>query len=256
MIARGGDEFAVRLENIVVKYPIEKNPASSLKEYVIRLLKHDLQRSYLEALKGVSTVIRKGETFGIIGRNGAGKSTLLKVISRIIQPTDGRLKIKGKVDSLLGVGAGFHPELSGTENIFLYSAILGRPQALTRQLYNEIVRFSELGEFIDSPLRTYSTGMVARLGFAVAMVVRPDILLVDEVLGVGDEHFRQKCRERFTAFQEQGTTLIIVSHSLGEIKRLCRNSMWLHKGRVRSLGETDMVVDDYLMFKQADNALS
>ena len=243
------DGLAVCLNKVVVRYPLELNRPTSLKEYAIRQMKRDIQRQYLTALKDISTEIPRRETFGVIGRNGAGKSTLLKVIARIIQPTSGRMQVWGKVVSLLGVGAGFHPELSGKENIFLYSALLGRSQSFTVNHYGEIVEFSELEDFIDSPIRTYSSGMIARLGFAVAMVDRPDVLLVDEVLGVGDEFFREKCRLRFSEFHDAGTTLIIVSHSLGEIEKLCQRAIWLHKGNVNEVGRAVDVVNAYKSFK-------
>jgi ABC-type polysaccharide/polyol phosphate transport system ATPase subunit len=241
--------LAVSLETVAVRYPLEFNRPTSLKEYIIRQMKRDIHRQYLTALKDVSTEIPVGETFGVIGRNGAGKSTLLKVIAHIIQPTSGRMQVWGKVVSLLGVGAGFHPELSGKENVFLYSALLGRPQSFTLEHYGEIVEFSELDDFIDSPIRTYSSGMIARLGFAVAMIDRPDVLLVDEVLGVGDEFFRDKCRQRFNEFRSAGTTLIIVSHSLGEIEKLCQRAMWLHEGNVKQVGQAVDVVNAYKSFK-------
>ncbi len=243
------DGLAVCLDKVVVRYPLELNRPTSLKEYVIRQMKRDIHRQYLTALKDISAEIPVRETFGVIGRNGAGKSTLLKVIARIIQPTSGQMQVWGKVVSLLGVGAGFHPELSGKENIFLYSALLGRPQNFTVDHYREIVEFSELEDFIDSPIRTYSSGMIARLGFAVAMVDRPDVLLVDEVLGVGDEFFREKCRLRFSEFHNAGTTLIIVSHSLGEIEKLCQRAIWLHKGNVKEVGRARDVVNAYRSFK-------
>jgi lipopolysaccharide transport system ATP-binding protein len=235
----------VHFEDIVVQYPFEANRATSLKEFAIRWLRGDIRTSYLVALKGVSAEIQRGENFGIVGRNGAGKSTLMKVISRIIQPNAGRLQVWGRAISLLGVGAGFHPELSGRENVFLYSALLGRGQAFTESHYNEIVEFSELRDFIESPIRTYSTGMTARLGFAVAMVDRPDILMVDEVLAVGDEAFQEKCRQRFREFQDQGTTLIIVSHSLDQVERICQKAMWLHAGEAMAIGPASQVVQQY-----------
>jgi ABC-type polysaccharide/polyol phosphate transport system ATPase subunit len=239
------NSIAVRLEDIVVRYPYEKNRATSLKEYAVRKIKGDIRTSYLTALEGLSVDIYKGETFGVIGRNGAGKSTLLKVISRIIHPTSGRLQVWGRTASLLGIGAGFHPELSGIENIYLYSALLGRSHAFTDDHLEDIVDFAELQDFIGSPIRTYSTGMVARLGFAVAMADRPDILLVDEVLAVGDELFQQKCQERFRTFQESGTTIIIVSHGLERIATMCQRAIWLHMGRIEASGPSAHVCHAY-----------
>lgn len=253
-MSQRSSSIAVCLEDIVVRYPYEKNRATSLKEYTIRRIKRDIRTSYLTALDGLSTEIYKGETFGVIGRNGAGKSTLLKVISRIIHPTSGRLQVWGSLSSLLGIGAGFHPELSGKENIYLYSALLGRSESFTSQQFDEIVDFAELGEFIVSPIRTYSTGMVARLGFAVAMADRPDILLVDEVLAVGDELFQMKCRDRFRSFQESGTTIIIVSHGLEQIEQICQRAMWLHSGNIMAVGEAPGVLDKYRAYSRDDQS--
>lgn len=242
------NSVAVRLQDIVVQYPYEKNRATSLKEYTVRRIQRDIRISYMTALDGLTVDIHKGETFGVIGRNGAGKSTLLKVISKIIHPTSGRLQVWGNLASLLGVGAGFHPELSGRENIFLYSALLGRSQSFTELHFDEIVDFSELEMFIDSPIRTYSTGMVARLGFAVAMADRPDILLVDEVLGGGDMRFLQKCVIRFEEFQEKGTTTILVSHNLPSIAKMCQRAMWLDHGKLSKFGEAEEMVEAYSAF--------
>jgi len=247
MAARNPESMraAIRLENVVVQYPYEINRATSLKEYFVRRLKRDIRTSYLTALDRVSLEIHPGETFGVIGRNGAGKSTLLKVIARIIFPTYGRLQVWGNVASLLGIGAGFHPELSGKENIYLYSALLGRSQAFTEKHMDGIIAFAELEDFIDSPIRTYSTGMTARLGFAVAMADRPDILLIDEVLGVGDLQFMQKCVARFQEFQTQGTTTVVVSHSLPDIERMCQRAIWLHQGQTLAGGTAAEVVQAY-----------
>jgi ABC-type polysaccharide/polyol phosphate transport system ATPase subunit len=254
-VSHRSNSIAVRLEGIVVRYPYEKNRATSLKEYSVRKIKKDIRTSYLVALDGLSAEIYKGETFGVVGRNGAGKSTLLKVISKIIHPTTGRLQVWGSLASLLGIGAGFHPELSGKENIYLYSALLGRSQSFTERHFDEIVDFAELENFIDSPIRTYSTGMVARLGFAVAMADRPDILLVDEVLAVGDELFQAKCRDRFRSFKEKGTTIIIVSHGLGQVGQICQRVMWLHRGNVMAIGEPLDVLDRYRGFSQEEQSL-
>ena len=208
---------------------------TSLKEYAIRRIRRDIQSEYVSALAGVSMEIQAGEVFGVIGRNGAGKSTLLKVISKIVMPTRGRVRVWGQVVSLLGIGAGFHEELTGRENIYLYSAILGRTSSST----------SALVDFIHSPIRVYSTGMKARLGFAVAMADRPSILLVDEVLAVGDEQFQKKCQQRFNDFQSQGTTIVIVSHSMRAIETMCGRAVCLTDGRVGGLGKAEEVVRAY-----------
>jgi ABC-type polysaccharide/polyol phosphate transport system ATPase subunit len=243
--------LVVKLEDISVHYRHERNRPTSLKEFAIRRLKGDLGREVIRALEGVSLEVRVGEVFGIIGRNGAGKSTLLKVISRIIRPSRGRVRVWGKTASLLGVGAGFHPELTGRENVFLYSSILGRNHSETEHRFDEIVKFAELSDFIDSPLRVYSSGMITRLGFAVAMSERPDILLIDEVFRVGDEKFRDKCRLRFEQFQAAGTTIIIVTHGMSVIENLCDRGIWLNEGEIQVIGEAKEIVSAYRHFLES-----
>lgn len=243
------NSLAVKLEDISVYYRHEQNRPTSLKEFVIRRIKGDLDGAVIKALESVSLEVGVGEVFGIIGRNGAGKSTLLKVISRIIRPTRGRLRVWGRSASLLGVGAGFHPELTGRENVFLYSAILGRKQSETEKRFNAIVEFAELSDFIDTPIRVYSSGMIARLGFATAMADKPEILLVDEVLGVGDQQFRVKCEARFNDFRRVGTTIIIVSHNMRVIETMSDRALWLHNGCIEALGSAKEVVMAYRKFQ-------
>jgi len=186
--------------------------------------------------------MRQGEIFGIIGLNGAGKSTLLKVISRVLKPTLGRVWVRGRVAPLLELGAGFHPELTGRENVFLNGLLLGYAQAEITSHFEEILDFADLSGFIDAPLRTYSTGMVARLGFSVATMKQPDILIVDEVLSVGDEQFQRKCHNRLTQFQENGTTILLVSHSTDLIAKLCNRAAWLEHGHLRMVGKPWMLL--------------
>lgn len=236
---------AVKLKDASVHYRFDVDRPTSLKEFVIRTIKKDIERQTVRALDGVSMEVQKGEVFGVIGRNGAGKSTLLKLISRIIRPTHGRVLVWDRVTSLLSVGAGFSHELTGRENIFLYSALLGRSQERTLDIFEGIVDFAELEEFIDAPLRTYSTGMVARLGFAVAMVETPEILLVDEVLAVGDEQFQKKCQDRFREIQASGATIIIVSHSMAAIEDLCERALWLAEGKAVRIDLAPDVVAAY-----------
>jgi ABC-type polysaccharide/polyol phosphate transport system ATPase subunit len=235
----------VLIDNVSARYPREENPATSLKEFIIRYVKRDIEREYFYALKDFSLEIVQGEVLGVIGKNGAGKTTLLKLISGILRPVKGRVAVWGRIASMIGVGAGFHHELSGRENIFLYSSILGRAQSRTLELFESIVEFSELSEFIEAPIRTYSSGMIARLGFAVAMAERPDILLVDEVLGVGDTQFIQKCRMRFSELREKGTTIVIVSHSLGQIQEFCNRAVWLDRGALMYEGKPNEAVHRY-----------
>ncbi len=246
---------AILADNLVVHYRRSKVYAGSIKELLVDIFRMTKKKSPLrsgsdviKALDGVSLEIRRGEVYGIIGRNGSGKSTLLKVLSRIILPTKGRVQIWGRVFPLLGVGAGFHPELTGRENIYLYSAILGRSRARTHELLDEIVAFAELEDFIDEPIRIYSSGMVARLGFAVAMAEVPEILLVDEVLAVGDERFKDKCNERFREFTTQGSTIVFVSHNMRAVEEMCSRVSWIHQGKLLMTGDTTTVIAEYRRF--------
>jgi ABC-type polysaccharide/polyol phosphate transport system ATPase subunit len=244
-----GDRLAtIALQGVDVRYRIMLNQPTSLKEYFIRLLKREISHRMVPALDGVSLEIAQRDVIGVIGRNGAGKSTLLRVISGIIRPINGHVRVWGNVVSLLGIGAGFHEELTGTENVYLYSAILGRSRSETEQMFDEIVAFAELADFIDSPIRTYSSGMAARLGFAVAMARRPEILLIDEVLAVGDDLFKRKCMQRFQDFQSSGTTIVIVSHSMQTVRSMCNQAVWLNHGKIAAQGSADVVVDEYLGF--------
>jgi ABC-type polysaccharide/polyol phosphate transport system ATPase subunit len=245
----GNRYLAIRLDDVFVYYPHVKNRPNSLKEFVIRWTRRDIEREFLKAIDGVNFEVRAGEIFGIIGRNGAGKTTLLKVISGILRPSQGRVRVWGRISTLLGVGAGFHPELTGKENIYLYSALLGRSRSVTNDLLEETIAFAELSDFIDAPLRTYSSGMIARLGFSVAMAERPDILLVDEVLGVGDEQFRIKCQNTFQHFQDAGTTIVLVTHQLNVVRETCTRAAWMNNGRFERLGDPSEVVQQYLEFQ-------
>lgn len=236
---------AIRLEGVSVRYRLPGEKIHTFKEYVIRLIQGKIQYKEFNALSGVDLKIHKGETFGIVGNNGAGKSTLLKVISRVLIPTQGRVQINGKVTPMLQLGAGFHPELSGRENVFLNGTILGHPRREIEEHMEEIIEFSELGEFIDAPLRTYSSGMSARLGFAAATTWDPDILLLDEVLSVGDEAFQKKCRVRMQNFRKERTTSILVSHAMNTVLSLCERAAWLDHGKVRAVGKAEEVIAEY-----------
>ncbi len=240
------DEVAISLENVSVLYRVPRERVSGIKEYTIRLLQRRLEYEEFLALDKVSFQVKRGETFGVIGRNGSGKSTLLKVIARVLFPSQGRVVTRGKVAPLLELGAGFQMELTGRENIHLYSALLGRSLKETDALLPSIIDFAEIGEFIEAPLRTYSTGMVARLGFAVATSVRPDILLIDEILSVGDGKFQQKCLDRMYAYQEQGTTIIFVSHSLAVVEDFCERALWLEQGDIKAIGKSADVITTYV----------
>lgn len=235
----------ISLQDIVVSYRAPTERFATFKEYAIRVVQGRVKHAEFMAVNHISLDIYPGEVFGVIGQNGAGKSTLLKVVARVLPPASGSVVIKGWTAPLLELGAGFHPELTGRENIFLNGAILGFTRKEVEGFFEEVVEFSELGEFIEAPLRTYSSGMNARLGFAVATVQRPDILLVDEVLSVGDEAFQEKCFKRITSFREQGTTILIVSHSMGTIEEMCQRAAWLDHGVLKFVGKPIDVISAY-----------
>lgn len=235
----------IHFEDVAVLYRVPRERVSGIKEFAIRWLQRRLSYEEFWALKGISFEVRRGEVFGVIGRNGAGKSTMLKIMARVLMPTRGRVILRGKLAPLLELGAGFHPELTGRENVYLNSALLGHSRALTDSLLPSIIDFAEIGDFLDAPLRTYSSGMVARLGFSVATCLRPDILLVDEVLSVGDNLFQEKCLARMNSFQHQGTTIVIVSHSMATIQSFCKRALWLDSGKIRSLGDVNEVIAQY-----------
>jgi ABC-type polysaccharide/polyol phosphate transport system ATPase subunit len=236
----------VELEDVSVMYRVPRERVSGIKEYTIRWLQRKLQYVEFWALHGVTFQVKRGEVFGVIGRNGSGKSTMLKVMARVLKPTQGRIVTRGKVAPLLELGAGFHPELSGRENIFLNGALLGFTRKEAQDLQEEIIDFSGVREFIDAPLRTFSTGMIARLGFAVATSKRPEILLVDEVLSVGDGPFQEKCLERMNLYRAQGTTIIIVTHAMETIQSFCQRALWLDHGKIQAQGVAGEVVEQYI----------
>ncbi len=238
-------DAVLRLNEVSVRYRIPNERILTLKEYAIRRLQRRVHFRDFWALRGIDLEIYRGEIFGIIGRNGAGKSTLLKVFSRVLAPTEGRVWINGRISPLLELGAGFHPELTGRENIFLNGTILGHIRRDIASKMDEILDFADLGSFIDAPIRTYSSGMVARLGFAVATAWQPEILILDEVLAVGDEAFRAKCQTRMQAFRSSGTTTLLVTHDLNTVGSLCVRAVWLDHGELRVLGTADEVVKAY-----------
>ncbi len=238
---------AVVFENISKRFRLQSGRSRSLQELVVGAL-HRRNRQESEdfwALRDVSFSVEQGETLGLIGPNGSGKSTVLKLISGILQPTSGSVAVNGRISALLELGTGFHPDLTGRENVFLYGSILGLSRREMAQRIDEIIAFSEIGNFIDSPVKHYSTGMFVRLGFAVAVNVDPDILLVDEVLAVGDSGFQQKCLDEIRAFQSRGIALIVVSHDVGIIGELCSRVLWLHEGRVERVGDAPDIVGVY-----------
>ena len=235
----------IQLEKVTLRYRIPRERILSLKEYTIRKIQRRVAYDDLEAVKDVDLKIEAGERIGVIGRNGAGKSTLFRVISRVLPPSDGRVRVAGRVAPILELGLGFHGELTGRENVMLQSALLGYSRAETRVRLDRIVEWAELQDFIDAPTRTYSTGMAARLAFAVATDVDPDILLVDETLAVGDERFQRKCHDRMEALRGRGKTFMLVSHSLDTIRDNCDRVVWLHYGRVVRDGDVASVTEAY-----------
>jgi ABC-type polysaccharide/polyol phosphate transport system ATPase subunit len=237
---------AITVDRVSLRYRIPHEKVSSIKEYAIRRLKRSLVVSDFWALRDVSFEVLPGEVFGIVGRNGAGKTTLLKIVARVLRPTSGRVVVRGLVAPLLGLGAGFNDELTGSENIFLSGATLGFSYLDMQNRFDRIVEFAGLEEFIDAPLRTYSTGMRARLGFSIATDVQPHILLLDEIMSVGDEEFRSRCTTRIESFRQAGATVLLVSHGLDLVTELCDRALYLDRGVMKTIGPAGPVVAEYV----------
>jgi len=235
----------IEVSDVWKKYRRPHVKTSSLKEAVLAILRGQQGYDEFWALQGVSFEVQQGEAIGLIGPNGSGKSTMLGMLARVLKPTRGTMSVRGRVCPLLELGTGFHPELSGRENVFLNSSLLGLTRRETQQRYDSIVDFAELGEFMDSPVKTYSTGMVIRLGFSVAVHMDPDVLLIDEVLGVGDEHFQHKSFGRLLQFKEEGRTMFVVSHNLESVRILCERAIWLDRGRIVKDEGSDEVITKY-----------
>ena len=235
----------IELSGVGLCYRLAKQRVPSLKEYAIHFMKGALSYEQLWALRDIDLTIRRGETVGIVGRNGAGKSTLLKVISRVLKPTSGQARILGSLSPILELGTGFDHELTGYENIFLNALLLGRSRREVEEKVEEIVEFSGLGDFVRSPIRNYSSGMLARLGFSVATAWLPDILILDEVLAVGDASFTGKCEQRIRRFHDAGTTVLMVSHNAAAIRQNCSRCIWLDAGRQRADGAAAEVLALY-----------
>ena len=236
----------IRVENVCMDYKITYDKVNSIKEYFTKLIKGQLNYEEFHALSNVTFNVKKGEVIGIIGHNGAGKSTILKVISGILKPTQGRVITNGNIVPMLELGSGFDYDLTGRENIFLNGAILGYSKEFLNSKYDDIVEFSELGNFIDMPIRNYSSGMLMRLAFSIATVINPEILIVDEILAVGDANFQEKSKRRMLELMAGGTTVLFVSHSLEQIRELCKRVVWLDHGKVKMIDETQKVCDEYL----------
>lgn len=238
-------KYAVEVSHISMKFNLMEEKVDSLKEYIVRLLKGKLLYNEFVALQDVSFNIRKGDVFGLVGFNGAGKSTLLKLIAGVLQPSRGHVQVHGSIAPLIEVGAGFDPELTARENIFLNGAILGHSREFLQQHFTRIIEFAELQDFVDVPVKNFSSGMYARLGFAIATEVKPDILIVDEVLSVGDFRFQEKCKTRIRGMIAAGTTIVIVSHDIGTIENLCNRALWLEHGKVKMVDDAKKICKSY-----------
>ncbi len=247
------NDFAISVENLYMDYKVSKDKIDTLKEFFIRTLKRNKKKTKtISALKDISFNIPKGDRVGIIGFNGAGKSTLLKLLAGIYTPTSGNIEIKGKIAPLLELGAGFDMNYTGHANIFLYGAFLGYSEEFLKEKYDEIVEFSELEESINYHVKTYSSGMRAKLGFSIATIVEPDILIIDEILSVGDIKFQRKSSDKIRSLINSGITVLLVSHSVGQIRDLCNKAMWIDDGELKMFGDVNLVCDEYV--KAANNA--
>ncbi len=238
----------IRVDHVTMQFRIVNDKIESLKETLIAFFSGKLKYEQFTALEDISFEVKRGEVVGIIGKNGAGKSTLLKIISGVLKPTSGKVIADGNIVPMLELGSGFDPELTGRENIFLNGAILGYSEEFLKEKYDEILEFSELGDFIHMPIRNYSSGMMMRLAFSVATVVCPEILIVDEILAVGDEGFQNKSRARMLEMMSGGTTVLFVSHSLKQIEEMCDRVVWLDQHRVKMIGETEEVCAAYRQY--------
>ncbi|MBR1391659.1 MAG: ABC transporter ATP-binding protein [Lachnospiraceae bacterium] len=242
------ESYIIDVSDATVRFNMASEKVDNLKEYVIKLIKRELMFQEFLALKDVDLKIKKGEAWALIGTNGAGKSTLLKLICGILKPYKGTVKVHGTMSPLIELGAGFDGELTARENIFLNGALLGNSEQYMKEHFAEIVDFAELWDFLDMPIKNYSSGMSARLGFAVATMTKPDILICDEVLAVGDYKFQKKCEARMKDMLSQGTTLLYVSHSMETVRKLCDHVLWLNKGEVKMSGEAGPICDAYMNF--------
>lgn len=244
MKKKEGNEYAIIVDDVSKKFKIYYDKPNTLKERLVFWNRTKL--NYHQVLKDINIQIKKGETVALIGVNGSGKSTLLKLMTKIIYPTTGKIITNGKLTSLLELGAGFHPDFTGRENIYFNASIFGLTASEIDKRVQEIIDFSELGEFIDTPVRTYSSGMYMRLAFSVAINVDAEILLIDEILAVGDQHFQDKCFEKLEELKKSDKTIVIVSHSLDAVKKLCDRGIWIYNGEVKKDGNIKKVIDEYL----------
>lgn len=238
------DEYVIDVDNVYKTFNVYYDKTNTIKERLLFWKKSRKEKR--EILNGVTLKIKKGEVVGLIGVNGSGKSTLLKLMTQIIYPNSGKIVTKGKLTSLLELGAGFHPDFSGRENIYFNASIFGLTRKQIDERLDEIIEFSELKDFIDNPVRTYSSGMYMRLAFSVAINVDAEILLVDEILSVGDEHFQEKCFKKIEELKKEGKTIVFVTHGLGSVKRFCTRAVWLHNGQIKMDGKVKDVISKYV----------
>ena len=239
-------DYVVDIENLTIRFNLASEKISDLKEYFIKLIRRELMFQEFLALQDVNLKVKRGESWGLIGVNGSGKSPLLKSTCGILKPYKGSIRINGNIAPLIELGAGFDYNMTARENIFLNGTVLGHSRKFMQEHFDEIVDFAELHQFLDVPIKNFSSGMQARLGFAIATMVRPDILVVDEILSVGDYQFQQKCYGRMREMLQGGTTLLYVSHDIDSVRELCNHAIWLEKGRVRKSGLVDEVCDEYM----------
>ncbi len=235
----------IEVNNVSMRFSLEKNKTDTIKEYFLKMVSRQLRYSDFYALKDVSFNVERGDSVALIGTNGSGKSTMLKLIAGVMYPTGGSVSVKGGIAPLIELGAGFDMDLTARENIFLNGAILGHNRAFMQAHFDEIIDFAELHQFVDAPIKTFSSGMIARLGFSIATQVRADILVVDEILAVGDYLFQQKCYKRMEEMLSGGTTLLFVSHDANQVRRMCKKAVWLDKGVMRAYGPSAEVCDQY-----------
>lgn len=239
------NDYVIEIDHVTMNFNLAKERADTVKEYVVRLLKGELHFNSFTAVSDVSYRIKRGESLALIGRNGSGKSTLLKIVAGVLYPSKGSVTVHGTIAPLIELGAGFDGDLTARENIFLNGAVLGFSREFMQSHFDEIIEFAELRDFVDVPVKNYSSGMVARLGFAIATIVGADILVVDEILAVGDYKFQEKCKKRMAELMANGTTLLFVSHSEEQVKELCQNAIWLDGGKARAIGPVEEVFRAY-----------
>lgn len=239
------EETMIEVKNVSMVFNLATERVDTLKEYVLKIIKHQLMMQKFYALHDINLEIKRGEAVALIGVNGSGKSTLLKVIAGVLHPTTGTAQVYGSVAPMIELGAGFDTELTARENIFLNGAVLGHSHRFMEEHFQSIIDFAELWDFVDVPVKNYSSGMVARLGFAIATEIKADVLIVDEVLSVGDFRFQEKCKKRMEEMMSGGTTLLFVSHSTKQVRQLCKKAVWLKKGQIQMMGDVDTVCDAY-----------